>query len=145
MTVVRIALRRRLNTAVALRALTIALTSLVLLLGALAAHHAEASTFEADYTASGQLQDEHTPTLTGDQVSTTVASESVLVTLVAGCVVLAICCVIALALLTRAHWAALLARYRGAATPSQVRNLLFTTFPSALAAPSLFSLSISRT
>ena len=141
----RITLRRRLNTAVALRVLTIALTSLVLLLGALAAHHAEASTFEADYTASGQLQDEHAPILTGDPVSATAGAKSVLVTLAAGCVALAICCVIALALLTRAQWAALLARYRGAATASQVQNLPLTTFPSALAAPSLFSLSISRT
>lgn len=141
----RNALRRRLNTVDALRALTIALAMIVLLLGALAAHHAEASTLGTDYSASGQLQDEHTLTVTGDPVPTTAAAESVRVTLVAGCALLAICCVIALALLTRAQWAALLARYRGAASASQVRNLPLTTFPSALAAPSLFSLSISRT
>lgn len=143
----RLAEGLRLNAAVLMRALTVVLAGLLLLLGALAAHHAEAIKPEAAYLASDVMQDEHEPGLAlgAEQTAQTSAGDGVLATLAAGCVVLAICCVIGLAILGRAQWAALLARYFGVAVPGRIRTLTLASFPSALSGPSLLLLSISRT
>lgn len=138
-------MRQRLDARAPLRALTVVLAGLLLLLGALAAHHAEAATPDSAYIASDALQDAHGLALDDERAASTSAGESVLATLAAGCVVLAICCVIGLAILARAQWAALLARYLGASVPPQSRVFTLSSIPSALAAPSLISLSISRT
>lgn len=139
----RLAARIRLDAGVLLRALTVVLAGLLLLLGALAAHPAEATAPDASYLASDVMQDQHG--LGGEQGAQMSAGESALATLAAGCVVLAICCVIGLAILGRARWAALLARYLGVAVPGRMRTLPLTSFPSALNGPSPLLLSISRT
>lgn len=135
------ALRRRLSAALALRALTIAVTSLMLVLGALAAHHADSGELREGASFASAMQDPHGTVSAGSES----AEESVLVTLGVGCVVLAICCLLALALVSRSRWTAMLARYLGVVNPSRIQSRIERTFASALAGPSLFSLSISRT
>ncbi len=135
----------QLNAGSLLRALTIVLTGLLLVLGALAAHHAENTTEEAPHLTVTALEDTHALTDSATQGAPAL-NQTVLVGLAAGCAVLAICCLIAMALLNRAHWSALLARYLGALLPGAAKfSGVSPATVSAIPAPSLITLSISRT
>lgn len=139
----RTALAHRPRAGSVLRALTIVLTVAMLVLGVLAAHH------EANVSASSShtvIQDPHGIPASADGSDTVAAGVNVFATLAAGCVLLALCCVFALALLNRSHWLAALARYLGAIPADRQRPPLI---PLArffrLPEPSLTALSISRT
>lgn len=136
---------RRLTVKLALRALTIVIAGILLVLGAVAAQHAEtASPVSSSVATEGTHQKaghEEGEVTTG----TYSVGEGAFVTLAAGCVVVAICCVIGLALLAKSRWYAYLARYLGAALPGQARIDDLGALRSPRRAPSLISLSVSRT
>lgn len=139
----RTAFAHRPHPGFVLRTLTIVLTVAMLALGVLAAHHEANVSANASHTV---IQDPHGISASSNDPEAVAAGVNVFATLAAGCVLLALCCVFALALLNRFQWLAALARYLGAIAADQQRPPLlplarFLRLPE----PSLTALSISRT
>lgn len=128
-----------------MRLLTVVLAVLLVILGVLAAHHAQNAGGETGHVVLAEPETAHLP-LAGDGESwPAIAVGEVAVGLATGCVVLVVCCALGLALLASRAWRADLFRRLGNAVRF-VREA-FTVFPSVTpgARPSLVALSISRT
>ncbi|CAN5489385.1 hypothetical protein BH10ACT7_BH10ACT7_20750 [soil metagenome] len=140
---VRSALAHQLHAGALLRALTMFLCGIVVVLGALAAHHADLADSGDLPPGVAQLQDEHH--ISDSAGSSVGADGSALLGIAGGCAVLVICCVVALTLLNRRSWSAALARYLGSALPTRSGPARAVPVVLDLPTPSLITLSISRT
>lgn len=128
-----------------MRLVTAVLALMLVVLGVLAAQHAQTSQGEIGHTVLMELEVAHQPlTAVGGAVSDT-AGELLTFGLVAGCIVLIICCALGLALLAARAWRAEPFRRLGRAV-QLFRAMVGGAIPAGGGArPSLIALSISRT
>lgn len=132
-----------------MRLVTIVVALLLVLLGVLAAHHAQTAQGEPGHAVLTELATAHQP-LAPDHGAGSFdgSAENIAMGLATGCIVLVVCCALGLALLVARAWRADLFRRLGRAT--QVLRAIITIVASPApfggrAGPSLIVLSISRT
>lgn len=129
-----------------MRLFTIILAVTMVILGALAAHHAQGTQGETNHAVIAEL-DTNLPPLAASGGSPDSAGEHLMLGLATGCIVLIACFTLGLALLATRAWRAQLFRRLNAVVHA-LYALIIDAPPTALATvarPSLVALSISRT
>jgi|GEM_PF-1203477 hypothetical protein len=129
-----------------MRLVTIILALMMVLLGVLAAHHAQTAQGEAGHAIVAEFETAHQPLAAGG-AAPDIAAEHLAVGLAAGCIVLIACCALGLALLASRAWRADLFR-RPSTVAQQLRTVILgaaSTTLTTISRPSLVALSISRT
>lgn len=134
-----------LGPAVMTRVVTILLLVMLGILAMLAAHHSQGTQGETSHAVLAELNSASQP-VAGNDGSTEVAVEPLVVGLAASCLVLIACCALGLALLTAPAWrAGQLRRLNAVAQAFRAVFIATSTAFTATAGPRLVALSISRT
>ena len=128
-----------------MRLVTIVLALMLVVLGVLVAHHAQAAQGETGHAVLAEPVTAHQPLGADGGASPAVAAERIAVTLATGCIVLIVCCALGLALLAARAWRMDLIRGLSAASPSLRTAIISATALTSVPRPSLVALSISRT
>lgn len=131
-----------------MRLVTIVVALLLVVLGVLAAHHAQTAPGETGHPVLTELATAHQPIAADPGAGPAdVSAEHIAMGLATGCIVLIICCALGLAMLAARAWRAELFRRLGSV--AQLLHAVIIAVTSAPrgggARPSLIVLSISRT
>lgn len=130
-----------------MRLVTIVVALLLVVLGILAAHHAQTTQGESGHPVLTELATAHQPIADSAAGAPEIsAAEHIAMGLAAGCIALIVCCALGFAVLAARAWRAELFRRLGSAA-QLLRATVIAATPALLGAgarPSLIVLSISR-
>lgn len=131
-----------------MRLVTIVVALLLVVMGVLAAHHAQTAQGETGHPVLTELATAHQPIAAGlDAGASDMSAEHIAMGLATGCIVLIVCCALGLALLAARAWRAELFKRLGSAA-QRLQSIIAAAIPAPLgggARPNLIALCISRT